>query len=345
MKVTVINSAVPFVRGGAEILADDLVAKLKEYGHDAQLLRLPDSVKSVNQICLNMLANGYTKIPCTHKVIALKYPCYYVEHENKSIWLLHQFRQAYDLLNTKYTCFGDNEDSKTIINAIYKRDNECFKECEGRIFTISDVVSKRIKKYNNVESTVCYPPLFDESGFYNGDCGDYLYYPSRVNSIKRQRLAVEAMRYVKSGVKLIITGRGDIPENEAEIFSAIKKYNLGHKVKYINSFISRQAMLDYYANCLGVLFIPYNEDYGYITLEGLYSKKPVITCEDSGGACIFVKNGYSGYVSAPKAKELAEVMDKLFEDKQKATAMGQSAYTLIRKKNISWDNVIRSLLV
>ena len=41
MKVAVVNNQAPFIRGGAELLADWLVAALKERGHQAELIRIP----------------------------------------------------------------------------------------------------------------------------------------------------------------------------------------------------------------------------------------------------------------------------------------------------------------
>jgi glycosyltransferase involved in cell wall biosynthesis len=45
-----------------------------------------------------------------------------------------------------------------------------------------------------------------------------------------------------------------------------------------------------------VLFAPYQEDYGYVTLEAFLSRKPVITARDSGGTLEFVEDGVNGYV-------------------------------------------------
>ena len=41
MKILVANNCVPFVRGGAEHLAEALTQKLNEFGHQAMLVRIP----------------------------------------------------------------------------------------------------------------------------------------------------------------------------------------------------------------------------------------------------------------------------------------------------------------
>lgn len=99
------------------------------------------------------------------------------------------------------------------------------------------------------------------------------------------------------------------------------------------------------ANALGCLFIPYNEDYGYITLEAFYSSKPVITCNDSGGPCDFVKDGETGYIVEPSAEKLAIAMDCLYDNKDNAELMGNKAYEEIIERNITWDETIRRLLL
>ena len=41
MKVSIVNVQVPFVRGGAEYLADSLGEKIRERGHRVDQLRIP----------------------------------------------------------------------------------------------------------------------------------------------------------------------------------------------------------------------------------------------------------------------------------------------------------------
>ena len=48
-------------------------------------------------------------------------------------------------------------------------------------------------------------------------------------------------------------------------------------------YISDEEKLRLYANCLGVIYPPLDEDYGYITLEAMLAQKPVVTTRDAGG--------------------------------------------------------------
>ena len=41
-------------------------------------------------------------------VIATRFPSYLVQHPRKVVWLLHQYRQAYDLDGTEYGEFSNS---------------------------------------------------------------------------------------------------------------------------------------------------------------------------------------------------------------------------------------------
>ena len=108
--------------------------------------------------------------------------------------------------------------------------------------------------------------------------------------------------------------------------------------------LSEEDKINYYANCLGVYFGAYNEDYGYITLEGFFSEKPVIVHKDAGGPLEFVEDGVNGYVIDSDAKLIAEKIDYLYNHKEEAKKLGQNGKKSLIEKNINWDYVIEQLL-
>ena len=59
-----------------------------------------------------------------------------------------------------------------------------------------------------------------------------------------------------------------------------------------------------YAGALAVVFPPFDEDYGYVTLEAFLARKPVITTTDAGGPLEFVEDGVTGLVCAPTPEAL-----------------------------------------
>ena len=50
------------------------------------------------------------------------------------------------------------------------------------------------------------------------------------------------------------------------------------------------------------LYPPFDEDFGYVTLEAFLARKPVITATDSGGPIEFVVDGVNGFVCEPAAR-------------------------------------------
>ena len=344
MKVAIVNSQAPGLVGGAEFLADHLKIKLVEHGYEAQVIKFPFSWKPVENIVDSMMAVRLACLANTDRVIGLRFPAYLVEHPNKRLWLLHQFRQAYDLHGTEFGMFEDNERDGAIHDAVRSMDTRCLKALEGRIHTISHIGSERLMKYNGVSSEVLYHPLIDAHLYSSGPYGDYLFYPSRVNPSKRQHLAVEAMRLTKSGVKLVLAGKGDTVEDEERIHRRIEEYGLKDRILYLNRFISQEEKAEYYRNSLGVVYIPYDEDsYGYVSLEAMQSEKAIITCSDSGGTDVVVLEGRTGHVARPTPEALAEAMDDLFQDRRRTEEMGRNGPVLMKDLGIDWDRVIERL--
>ena len=67
----------------------------------------------------------------------------------------------------------------------------------------------------------------------------------------------------------------------------------------------RAQLLDHLARCRAVCFPPFEEDYGFVTVEAFASRKAVITCRDSGGPAELVEDGVSGFVCEPTPQSLA----------------------------------------
>lgn len=346
LKIAIVNNMVPFLYGGAEFLADSLCEKLRQYGHQSLVITYPFSWAPKETIIDNIMAIRLNSLSNCDMVIALKFPAYYIEHPNKKLWLLHQFRQAYDMHGTEYGLFDDtNETDRAIRQAIIDMDNKYLGEMEGRIYTNSKVVSQRLSKYNGISSEILYPPLMNASLYSIGeDYGDYIFYPSRVNHSKRQYLAIEAMKYTKTKVKLILAGKGDTEKDEEYVFRKIEELSVNDKVTYINRFISEKEKVDLFMKSLAGIYIPYDEDsYGYVTLEGFHAGKAMISCTDAGGTDLVVKDGETGYMTEPTPQAIAAAMDKMYNDRKKTREMGHNGIPLLENLGITWDNVIRRL--
>ena len=346
MKVAIAMVQVPFITGGAEIHAQMLKDELKKRGHEADITTIPFKWYPAQAIIDCMVMGRMMDLTEVNGekidlVIALKFPAYYVKHPNKVLWLLHQHRQAYDLWGTPYGDLHNFTGGESVREFIIQNDNKYIAEAKA-VYTNAQNTANRLQKYNNIHCEALYHPPANHEKLYCQDYGDFIFYPSRIDKLKRQRLMVEAARYTKSNVKFIIAGSGSKVEMDY-ITNYIQKYHLEDKVK-LTGFISEEEKINYYANCLGVYFGAYDEDYGYITLEGFFSHKAVIVHPDSGVPLEFVEDGKNGYVVPGEGPELAKIFDKLYQDRQLARKLGEAGYQTLLEKQINWDYVINKLL-
>ncbi|MBP3296738.1 MAG: glycosyltransferase, partial [Lachnospiraceae bacterium] len=108
-------------------------------------------------------------------------------------------------------------------------------------------------------------------------------------------------------------------------------------------YVSQEKKFELYAKAKAVLFIPMDEDYGYITLEAMAASKMVITAKDSGGPLEFVEDGKSGIVCDPTPQSIAEVIDDIAKSDAMAKQFGQEAKKHLDDMDITWEKVVREL--
>ncbi|HZT81915.1 MAG TPA: hypothetical protein VFA26_16940, partial [Gemmataceae bacterium] len=85
MRIVIATVQVPFVRGGAEILADGLRDALRAAGHQAEIVAVPFKWYPPERILDHMLACRLLDLTETcgagiDRVIGLKFPAYFVNH-------------------------------------------------------------------------------------------------------------------------------------------------------------------------------------------------------------------------------------------------------------------------
>lgn len=163
--------------------------------------------------------------------------------------------------------------------------------------------------------------------------------PGRLDEIKRQLLIVEALLELPK-LEVIIIGNAQTCYGEI-LKARVSALNLQDRV-HIKGFVSRAEKVALYANALAVYNGAYEEDYGYVTLEGFFSGKPVITHTDSGGPLEFVVDRQNGFITEPTPLALAEALRSL--DATKAKQLGKAGKQLMQDLNLNWDYIIDSLL-
>jgi glycosyltransferase involved in cell wall biosynthesis len=345
MRIGVTTVQVPFIRGGAEILTDGLVKSLRAAGHEAEEISMPFRFAPVSEVKRSMdvwasenfeYMNGYNP----DLVICLKFPTFYLQHPNKVAWVIHQHRAVYDLWDTPFTeGLSTTSEGQALRQNIIRFDTQAFKNF-SKVFTIGKTVSKRLQQFNQISSITLYHPPKLDSYFYNAPAEPYIFFPSRLEELKRQYLLIKAMKYVQSPVVALLAGEGG---HKIALQNLIQQLDLNQRVRLIGR-LSDSEMLGFYAHCLGVFFGSYDEDYGYVTLEAILAAKPVITCTDSGEAVEFVVDRETGFIVQPEPEAIARAIDDLYFHQKRASAMGKAGLERYRALDISWENVVNNLL-
>jgi glycosyltransferase involved in cell wall biosynthesis len=334
---------VPLVRGGAEILVEELVAQLRARGYESELVSLPFKWYPKEEIfthaaawrCIDLSESNGRTIDC---VIATKFPSYFVRHPNKAIWLVHQHRAAYDLCGTPHCVdFEWTEADLGSRQRLLELDREMIREAR-RVYTIGAVPTARLEKYNGLHAPALHPPPKLAGRLRPGRPGDYFLSVGRLETLKRVDLAIRALAAAGRGTRLVVVGEGT--QREA-LRRVAEDAGVAGSVEFAG-VVSDEVLVDLYSGCRAVIFAPIDEDYGYVTLEAFLSGKPVITGTDSGGPLEFVADGINGFVCAPTAETVGAAMADLAAHPIRAADLGAAGRE--RALLVTWDGVIEKLL-
>jgi glycosyltransferase involved in cell wall biosynthesis len=349
VRIAVLHPQTAFVRGGAETHAQALVGALNAAGHEAELVQIAGKWYPAAQLAHQMAVWRSFEIAESNglkvdAVIALKFPAYLVEHERKIVWLIHQHRTAYELWDhPDYADLSRQDDGAAVRDMIWNADRLALNEAK-RVFTNSKNVRDRLMSTLHIRAEALYHPsglterLLD--GGEPGEYGDDVVFPSRMESLKRQSLVIDAMTHVRSGVKLVLVGKGP---DEPQLRAQIERLGLSDRVR-MEIDVSDERLCRLYQEALAVYYGPFDEDYGYVTIEGFAAERPVVTLSDSGGPLEFVIDDETGLVCPPEPKAVAAAFDRLFADRDAARRMGRAGNALVRAEVPRWPDVVARLL-
>jgi glycosyltransferase involved in cell wall biosynthesis len=272
-------------------------------------------------------------------VIATKFPSYFARHPNKVAWLIHQYRAAYELCGTEYSDFGHNERDLGLRDTLIRLDTEMLGECR-RLYTNAQNTANRVARFNGLTAEALYhpPKLASRLRAAVPSYGDFVLSVGRIESVKRVDLLVSAMARVDKPIRLIVAGDGT---QRANVERVAAQAGVTDRVEFLGS-VGDEQLLELYREALAVLYPPYDEDFGYVTLEAFLSRKPVVTATDSGGPNEFVVDGVNGFVRPADPEAFAEAVNALAGDRRRAAAMGDAGFE--RARTITWDGVIERLV-
>ena len=331
---------VPFARGGAEIFTDTLVDELCARGHEADLLSVPfkwyPGARVLTQAFLwRMLdleeADGRT----IDVVVPTKFPSYLVRHRDKRVWLVHQFRQAYELDRTELGQFGPSPEDRALRRKVQELDRIALGEAT-RLFATSRNVAARIEASTGLAADVLpHPP--QELDYRCQGYGDFVLSVNRLDRAKRIDLLLEA---VARDAALDVVIAGDGPDR-LRLEQLAHDRGLNGRARFAGR-VSESELADLYARCLAVYYAPVDEDYGMVPLEAFLAEKPVLTTTDAGGPLEVVADGSTGLVVTPDVAEIARALGWLREHREEAASYGRAGKAIATE--VTWDRAIAKLL-
>jgi glycosyltransferase involved in cell wall biosynthesis len=318
--------------GGAERFYFGLRDALRAWGADAEVVPVLSDERDFVAVQRSYLRFYDLDLSRYDGVISTKAPAYVVRHPRHVCYLQHTMRVFYDMFEREFP--NPTPELLAQRSLVHRLDTAALGHPRllGRL-VIGEQVRKRLLESNGLDAEVLHQASA-LSGFRTG-AFDYLFMPGRLHRWKRVDLVIRAMRHVQASVRLLIAGAG---EDEAALRQLA---GTDSRIVFLGR-VSDEQLLELYANALAVPFVPVMEDFGLVTLEAFYSRKPVITCVDSGEPAAFVRDGESGYICPPDEQEIALRIETLTRERRLAKAMGERGLAAIA--HISWDAIAERLL-
>ncbi len=372
-------SPVPFQLGGAERLFRGLQNSIISHtSHNAELIKQPCLDRQFWPLIRGY--KSFAELDLSHfdMVISTKYPAWAVRHPNHHLYLQHtcrgiydlyqqeKFPQGYNLADAQFKSLKRFLETKPdpsllhpMLDSLLKLEKQ---DSPQGTWTFPGPLTravihwldratlhpKMIQSYNAISANVAqrqdyFPPGAEVSvihhpsdlkGFFSKP-GEYIFTASRLYHTKRVHLLLKAFARVETRTNLFIAGTGKEEEKLIDLSKNDPRVRfLGH--------VPDKELLEHYARALFVPFVPYDEDYGLITVEAMASGKPLLTTTDSGGVLELVRHGENGLVAEPEPDSMARAMQELISKPEKTRQMGENARESV--SGITWKNTIQALL-
>lgn len=382
MKIAIVApSPIPFIIGGAEKLFWGLHRHMNQLAsHEVELIKVP--CRDQEFWLLMEGYDRCSRLDLSHfdMVISTKYPAWMVPHKNHHLYMQHTCRGVYDLyhlsnvpmefvpthreLEPIYKMLNHPDPDRSRLDPFFR---ELFrlrylKDLSRETFAYPGpftravirwldriaVLPDQIKTYSAISRNVAlregyFPPVGDieiihhpsDLEEFHSTGYDYLFIAGRLEGLKRIDLLIDAFISVDADIELRIAGTGGDEEQ-------LKRRAAGDSRIRFLGFVNDSEIIRQYAGALFVPFIPYDEDYGLITVEAMQSSKAVLTTLDSGGVNELVIDGYNGKVVAPVAEAIAEAMNMFIADRERTIRMGMNGKESV--SHINWQNTVSRLL-
>ena len=382
MKIAIVApSSVPFIIGGAEKLWWGMLEYLNQHTeHQAELIKIPSPESTFLELVNSY--KEFTCLDLSHFdcVISTKYPAWMISHPNHICYLQHKLRGLYDTYHfcglstkvknedypTKYAPLLralEREPSRYALEQVFEQCEKLLKEDDAekylnfpgpltrKVIHFFDDYAQRpegIRRYaaisKNVASRENYFPKNQkvhvlhhpsDLNVFKNRSHKHIFTISRLDAPKRLDLLIRAYKNVDTNLPLLIAGSG--PEEDK-----LRKLAADdQRIKFLGSITDREV-IDLYADALFIPYLPYDEDYGLITIEAMSSAKAVLTTNDSGGVLEFVNHEKNGWIAEPTVEAIALAIESLVKDSEKTIDMGKAAADSVSL--VTWASVFNGLL-
>lgn len=339
MKIIIGVAQTPFVRQGSEDLAELLQQALGHFGHQADIVRIPFGWNPLERVLDHVVACELMNWHDHHGVlgdvlIALDFPVTLIRHPRKVVWLAQSRRIP--------SSHDRSPLAATIRDACREAERFALEEAE-RVFTISTLVSHRLRKETGVDATPLIPPPPRPEIFYWDRAEDFVLVPAEMRPPERLELLLRAMVRTHERIHVHVCGAagdsvlGEIPMPEA------KRRALEERIRWLGE-VSVLDLSHLYARARAVLFTPREEPGSRAILHAMIASKPSITCYDSGAPAELVEHGVTGWIVEPDPGEIAAVLDGLWRDPDTARVRGMTARSAFEALPLDWEHVLGRLL-
>lgn len=377
MKIAIIApSPVPFGVGGAEKLWWGMQEYINKQTTDqCELIKIPTKENSFWDLIYSY--HKFYTLDLTHfdMVISTKYPAWMIQHPNHHIYLQHCLRGLYDtyhfsalplnfssshpkvnqvieLLQNETTTIKQLFDSLFELRADKSVPNETYAFpapfIRQIIHFLDNKTMQSVTHFSAISQTVInreeYFPknttvqkVYHPSNLTNlkNNSYEYFFTASRLDGAKRIQMIIEAYMKSHTTIPLKVAGSGPLEHSLKELAKHDKR------IEFLG-FISDEDLELHYSKAYAVLFVPYDEDYGLITIEAAMCEKPILTFTDTGGVVEFVKDNVTGLVCEPNITKLAKNIDYIAQNPELCKSMGKEVKKAVQ--NITWKNTIEALL-
>lgn len=384
MKIAVVApSPVPFTRGGAERALWGIQQAINDLTHhEAEMIKIP-----VEESTLPAVIGSYqqfSELDLSHfdRIITTKYPAWMVDHDHKTILMMHVLRGVYDTYQYHHQPLTVPNPSDHVFAMIHlMRTNPGNR---GALAEFFERWTNALAALGPDHPDFVFPGPFarlairwlDGIGMAPGAVQQYLsqsktvarregYFPSTVTPriVNLPGHLPPAPTNDEHGTYLFTASRLDGPKRLDLLIDAMQYVPGDIELRIAGTgalrpqleaqaaddprirflgFTRNDLLPELYANALAVPFIPADEDLGLITLEAFSQGTAVVTCTDSGGPTEFIKDGATGLVAEPNAASIGAKLASLVADPALARRLGLAGKE--RGERITWDAVVEALL-